>query len=71
MELHDCSQNKIPFISRQQAMDALRNMQTRKLSSPGISKLNVYKCGPAWHIGHRPNKRNQRRLAKRIKKGQL
>lgn len=56
---------KIPYISRQQAADALRGMKRMSTGSYGVNRLNTYKCGEYWHIGHRPNKRFQRLLKKK------
>jgi hypothetical protein len=61
----ECIKGKIPYISRQQGADALRTMKRISSSGFGVNRLNLYKCGRFWHIGHRPNKKFQRLLRKK------
>lgn len=51
----DCPTRKIPFGSRADAGDGLRNI--RRNGTPGGQQLTTYKCQHCrrWHIGHSLN----------------
>lgn len=63
--MNTCQCGKIPFESRAKAKDTIKKMREKghRTRTQNRRPLEPYACPTSkyWHVGHKPNRVNQRR----------